>query len=164
MGLRDKSYAKIWSARKIGKIYSVRMTISRKDQKTGEYENQFGGFVNFAGDAAEKIRELGLPERSERGNSSYRSIQITRSPDITTYYDAQYINKLLSLAKGNDELEKFIRNNSNTTSITIWDFELAEDSNGDRGSSKRASRSSNKRRNPEPEPEDGEEEDSDLPF
>lgn len=164
MGLRNQSYAKIWAAREKGKIFSVMTTVSRKNKDTNQYDTQFSGYVNFAGEAAKKIKELGLPEKMDRNNPQPRSIQITdsRSPDLTNNYNAQYINKLLSLAKGIEELEKFIRNNASPTSVTIWDFELAEDGgSGGRSSSKNAKKTSKRR---EPELDDNEEEDSDLPF
>ena len=129
MGLRDNSFAKIWSAKKgNGNSYSVNMSISRKDKETGEYKTQFSGFVNFAGEAAKKGAGLGLPATMDREHPQSRSIQIKGSPDVTTYYNPDQYKRLMAAANGNDELTKFVRSRANEKYITIWDFELADGS------------------------------------
>jgi len=159
MGLRDNAYAKIWSAKKNGNIYSVNMTISRKDKVSGEYKQQFSGFVTFAGEAAKKVEGLGLPEKMDRNNPHSRSIQVKGSPDITTYMDAEKYKRLLDAASGNNELSQFVRNRANEKYITIWDFELADSSN--------VTSSKPKATSPKPEakmPSEPVTEDDELPF
>ena len=160
MGLRTECYAKVWSAKENGKVYSAQVSVSYKDKETGKYRNSYNGYVTFGGDAAKKVRELGLPERMDRNDPHYRSIKITSSPDITNNYNADYINKMISLAKGNDELVNFIKRNASPASITIWDFEVADDDG--KKVTKSSGKTSAKRR--DPEPEDDDDADDDLPF
>jgi len=133
MALRDGCYAKIWSAKPNKKIYSCNISVSRKDKETGEYKQEFSGFVNFSGDAAKKVAVLGLPEKSDRDNPISRSIKITRSPDISSYYNKETYKKLIDAANGNEELINFIRSRANEKYITIWDFELADSNGGSNG-------------------------------
>ena len=53
MGFRKDSYAKVWSVELISDtLTKCRISISRKDRNTGEYVQDFGGFVTFIGSAA----------------------------------------------------------------------------------------------------------------
>lgn len=60
MGFRTGSYAKVWevSSEKDTRT-RVRISISRKNKSSGEYEQDFGGFVDFIGTATAK-KALGL--------------------------------------------------------------------------------------------------------
>jgi len=156
LGLRTDCYAKVWAARPVGKTYSVQVSVSYKDKNTGKYKNSMNGYVTFAGDAASKIKELNLPEKIDKENPKYRSIKIVGSPDVSNYFNAEKYKSLLSAAKGNDELVKFIKANASPLTVTIWDFELAEDSY--KGSGKNASSKKSAK------PSDDEDEDEDLPF
>ena len=55
MGFRAGSYAKVWAVEpKSDTNTTVRLSISRKNRQTGEYEQDFSGFVSFVGTAAAK--------------------------------------------------------------------------------------------------------------
>lgn len=55
MGFRTGSYAKAWAVEpKSDTNTTVRISISRKNKQTGEYEQDFSGFVSFLGTAAAK--------------------------------------------------------------------------------------------------------------
>lgn len=55
MGFRVGSFAKVWSVEpKSDTNTVVRLSISRKDKQTGEYTQDFSGFVSFVGTAAAK--------------------------------------------------------------------------------------------------------------
>lgn len=63
MGFRKDSFATIWSVEPMSDtLTKARISISRKNRQTGEYENDFGGFVSFVGTAAAK-KAASLKER-----------------------------------------------------------------------------------------------------
>ena len=52
MGFRSTARAKVWDVvPKQNNITSVRLSTSRKNKKTDQYEQDFGGFVDFIGTA-----------------------------------------------------------------------------------------------------------------
>lgn len=53
MGFRKDAYAIVWSVEPQSDTRTrARISISRKNKQTGEYEQDFGGFVEFVGTAA----------------------------------------------------------------------------------------------------------------
>ena len=55
MGFRTDSYATVWSVEPVSDTKTKgRITISRKNKQSGEYEQDFSGFVDFIGTAAAK--------------------------------------------------------------------------------------------------------------
>lgn len=136
MGLRQNAYAKVWSIRPNGSTYSGQISVGKKNEESGEYDVLFSGYVNFAGGAAKKARDLGLPEVMDRNNPVCRSIQITSSPDIGTWFNRDKYTKMIALI---DKIKKYLSETEfdnlthcvarafDTKSITIWDFEIAED-------------------------------------
>ena len=53
------SYAKIWDIKEIkDKCSDIRISTSRKNKETGEYEQDFGGFVRLVGQAHEQMKYL----------------------------------------------------------------------------------------------------------
>lgn len=55
MGFRTGAYAKIWEVSPFSDTsVKLRLSISRKNKQTGEYEQDFSGFVNAIGTAAAK--------------------------------------------------------------------------------------------------------------
>lgn len=63
MGFRKDSFATVWSVEPASDTMTkARISISRKNRQTGEYENDFGGFVSFIGTAAAK-KAASLKER-----------------------------------------------------------------------------------------------------
>ena len=62
MGFRTGAWAKVWSIENKSPTWvKARISISRKNRQTGEYEQDFSGFVDFTGTAcaskAESIHE-----------------------------------------------------------------------------------------------------------
>lgn len=52
MGFRPGAYASLWTVEpKSDRMTSGRISITRKNKNTGEYETSFSGFVGFAGTA-----------------------------------------------------------------------------------------------------------------
>lgn len=78
MGFRTGAYATIWSTEPISDtVTKCRISISRKNKSTGEYETEFGGFVSFLGTVAAK-KALKLKEKDR--------IKIADC-DVKTHYD-----------------------------------------------------------------------------
>jgi hypothetical protein len=80
MGVRTGSYAKVWAVEpKSDTNTTVRISISRKNKQTGEYEQDFSGFVSFVGTAtAKKAACLKEGDRIKLGDI-----------DVTTSYNAE---------------------------------------------------------------------------
>lgn len=58
MGFKNGAYAKVWEVRPRdgGKSTIVRLSISKKDKNTGNYEQEFSDSVFFVGDANQMAR------------------------------------------------------------------------------------------------------------
>ena len=80
MGFRTGAYAKIWEVTPMSDTSTkVRMSVSRKNKQTGEYEQDFSGFVLCIGTAAaRKAAQLHEGSRIKIGDC-----------DVTTKYDEQ---------------------------------------------------------------------------
>lgn len=80
MGFRNNTFATVWEVKPQNeKRTKVRISISRKNQESGEYENEFSGWVDFYGTAtASKAARLKEKDR----------IKLT-SVDLSNRYDKQ---------------------------------------------------------------------------
>lgn len=58
MGFRDGAFCKLWKLDTSGKYPTGQISISRKDKDTGEYVDDFSGYVTFIGDAANAVKKL----------------------------------------------------------------------------------------------------------
>lgn len=100
MGFRNGAYATVWEAKEgNGNWTDVRLSISKKNKQSGEYETDFSGFVRFIGDAHEKAAFLGEKQRIKLGEC-----------DVTNKYNKEkgvtYTNFAVfsfELADGNNE-------------------------------------------------------------
>ena len=86
MGFRTNAYGKCWSIEQgKGNFMKVRMSISRKNKDTGEYEQDFSGFVMMIGQANAKAQRLREGDRIRLGDV-----------DVTTTYhkeqNKEYVN------------------------------------------------------------------------
>ncbi len=79
MGFRNGAYCKVWSIEPLSEVNTkVRLSVSRKNKQTGEYEQDFSGFVNFIGSAAaSKAAKLKEGDRIKLGEV-----------DVSTKYNA----------------------------------------------------------------------------
>ena len=101
MGFRTGVFATVWSVERVSDtLTKARISVSRKDRNTGNYEQDFGGFVAFVGTACAK-RALGLKERDR--------IKLG-DVDVTNRYDK---------AK-----------NTTYTNFNVYGFEMAAGSGG----------------------------------
>lgn len=87
MGFRQNSWATIWSVEQMSDTATkVRLSISHKNKQTGEYEDDFSGFVMFYGTAtAAKAARLRERDRIRLGDVDCRSKYVAEKN--TTYYN-----------------------------------------------------------------------------
>lgn len=80
MGFRTGSYATIWSVDPVSDVQTkARISVSRKNKQSGEYETEFSGFVSFFGTAAaKKAACLKEKDRIKIGDC-----------DVKTHYDKE---------------------------------------------------------------------------
>ena len=80
MGFRKDAYATVWSVESLSNVVTKgRISISRKNRQTGEYEQDFSGFVLFIGTAAaKKATFLKERDRIKLGDV-----------DVSTHYDKE---------------------------------------------------------------------------
>ena len=86
MGFRTGSWATVWSVENgNGNTMKVRLSISRKNKSTGEYEQDFSGFCTFIGAARVKAERLKPKDRIKLGDT-----------DVSTWYNkekgSEYVN------------------------------------------------------------------------
>ena len=70
MGFRKDSFCTIWSVEPVSNtLTKARISISRKNKNTGEYDQDFSGFVSFVGTAAAaKAAKLKEKDRIKLGD------------------------------------------------------------------------------------------------
>lgn len=80
MGFRTGAFARIWEVKPFSDTsVKLRLSVSRKNKQTGEYEQDFSGYVNAVGTAAaKKAACLKEGDRIKLGDV-----------DVTTKYDGE---------------------------------------------------------------------------
>lgn len=59
MGFRNDSYATVWEVKtKAEKYTDAKISISKKNKQSGQYETDFSGIVRFIGEAHKKASEF----------------------------------------------------------------------------------------------------------
>lgn len=103
MGFRQGSYCTVWSTEVVSDtLVKGRISVSRKNKNTGEYETDFNGFVSFVGTtAAGKAAALKERDRIRLGDV-----------DVTNKYDKEknvtYTNcKIFSFEKQDENSGNF---------------------------------------------------------
>ena len=87
MGFRDNGYLTVWEVKETRspRITRVRVSSSRKNRQTDEYETDFKGWCSFMGDCAKQALDLKQKDRI-----------ITKRVDVTNSYnketETEYIN------------------------------------------------------------------------
>ena len=79
MGFRTGAYAKVWSVEPgKGNFTKARLSISRKNKETDQYDQEFSGFVMMIGHAHAKAQQLKDGDRIRLGDV-----------DVTTTYNKE---------------------------------------------------------------------------
>ena len=79
MGFRKDNWATVWSVENgFGDTMKVRLSTSRKNKKTEEFEQDFSGFCTFIGTAKVKAEKLKPKDRIKLGDV-----------DVSTYYNKE---------------------------------------------------------------------------
>ena len=77
MGFRSNTFATVWSVEPgKGNFTNVRLSISRKNRDTDQYEDEFSGFCMFIGEARAKAEKLKERDRIKLGD-----VDVTRRYD-----------------------------------------------------------------------------------
>ena len=73
MGFRQDGFMTVWSVEpsKSGNTTRVRLSSSRKNKNTDEWEQDFSGFCTFIGEAHKAAARLKEDRKSTRLNSSH---------------------------------------------------------------------------------------------
>lgn len=79
MGFRKDAYATVWGVEEgKGNSLKVRLSVSRKNRETQQYETEFSGFCSFIGTAKAKGEKLKERDRIKLGDV-----------DVTTWYNKE---------------------------------------------------------------------------
>ena len=121
MGFRKDAWATCWGAEpKSDTLTNVRISTSKKDKQTGEYNQDFSGFVAFVGTAAaKKAAALKEKDRIKLGDV-----------EVTTKYDSEKKITYTNYKCYNFELQNGGGSESSTSSIEsqpVVDEGLSED-------------------------------------
>lgn len=89
MGLKVNCYATVWELKAFpsGKAMNVRLSVSKKNKQTDQYETDFSGWCMFVGQANEKAKGLG-----EKSRIKITEFEVTNKYDKeknTTYTDVK---------------------------------------------------------------------------
>ena len=86
-GFRDGAYARVWDIRRVdGKnATDIRISISSKNKETGEYRDDFAGFVRCYGGANTKAANLQQKDRIKLTSTSV-SNSYNKEKNETRYY------------------------------------------------------------------------------
>ena len=87
MAFRTGAYATVWSVEPKGNYTDVRISTSRKRKDTGEYEQDFGGFVRMIGEA--NTLAAGLKERDRIRIGDCSATNTYDKAKNVTYYNFQ---------------------------------------------------------------------------
>lgn len=135
MGFRSGAFATVWSVEEKGKMIKARISTSRKNKDTGEYEQDFSGFCTFVGSAKADASRLRERDRIKLGGV-----------DVTTTYDKERNREYVNYTVFDFEME-----------------ESGRGSNGG-GNSRRTPTSNRRAEEPVSNPVEGDVDEEELPF
>ena len=121
MGFRTGSYATVWEVRTgKGNYADVRLSISKKNKLTDQYETDFNGFVRFIGDAYQKATNLKERDRIKIGDC-----------DVTNRYDKEkkttYVNyAVFSFEDANNGNGQSVQKTDASSFVNVPDADMDE--------------------------------------
>lgn len=117
MGFRTGAYATVWEVRGISDTMTrCRVSISKKNKTTGQYEQDFGGYITFIGSAAaNKALKLKEKDRIKLGDVDVDN-KYVKEKDIT------YTNFKVFSFDGPDEIDSQPRQQHSDTQSVIDAF------------------------------------------
>lgn len=115
MGFRSGSFCSIWGVEPKGTWTKVRLSTSRKNRDTGEYEQDFSGFVSFVGNANAKAQQLKERDRIRLGDV-----------DVTTRYDKEKNREYVNYTCFSFEMADAQNNNRNNANSNEVDSNPVE--------------------------------------
>lgn len=117
MGFRTGAYATVWEVRGISDTMTrCRVSISKKNKTTGQYEQDFGGYITFIGSAAaNKALKLKEKDRIKLGDVDVDN-KYVKEKDIT------YTNFKVFSFDGPDEIDNQPRQQPADTQSAIDAF------------------------------------------
>lgn len=117
MGFRTGAYATVWEVRGISDTMTrCRVSISKKNRTTGQYEQDFGGYITFIGSAAaNKALKLKEKDRIKLGDVDVDN-KYVKEKDIT------YTNFKVFSFDGPDEIDSQPRQQPADTQSAIDAF------------------------------------------
>lgn len=137
MGFRNGAYASVFSVVKgSGNFYDVRLCTSRKNRSTGNYEQDFGGFVRFVGNAAEKISKYEGADSKNLGGNPIVRVKLGDVDTTNTYNKEKkitYTNHVVftfDYPNGDDSQSPTVRNADNKT-VNDYVANIPDNSNDD---------------------------------
>lgn len=96
MGFKNKAYATVWSVEEgKGNFYNVRISTSKKNKQTDEYEQDFSKFCSFVGKAREKAAQLKERDRIQLGDCEvFSRYDKEKSTEYLTFmvYDFEFVD------------------------------------------------------------------------
>lgn len=115
MAFSQNAWAKVWSVERGDKSTKVRLSTSRKNKDTDEYEQDFSGFVTLAGTAHKQAANLKEGDRIQIGSCA-----------VTSRYDKEkqkeYINfTMFSYETGDSQNAPAKSNTKPTAAATTAD-------------------------------------------
>jgi len=118
MGFRPNTYCTVWSVETVSDTQTrARISISRKNKNTGEYEQDFSGFVSFFGTAnAAKAAKLKEKDRIKLGDV-----------DVSNRYDKEKGREYTTYKVFSFELEDAAPSEPAKKMSVVDDGEVAEE-------------------------------------
>ena len=106
MGFRNGAYAKVWEVTPVSDTRTrIRLSISRKNKQTEQYEQDFGGFVSFVGTAcANKAAKLKQGDRIKLGDVDLQN-KYDKEKNTTYYYPTVFSFEPADSSAGTDRAE-----------------------------------------------------------